>query len=181
MIILLVALSRNFLGVHTPQDVLVAMLEIFLVIFLAEKIFDIMDFNENFSRVAFIAGVIFLIASTCYFMFKSYPVDYLNGKIIVETSKAQLDSLDKVGCFAGFLLGVFLENQFVNFKVNVSRQIKIRRAIIGCIVGGVAMIFLYLIKMTGLEMFYEFCKGFLPFVAVIFLAPFAFNSIEKKS
>ena len=180
-IILLVALSRNFLGVHTPQDVLVAMAEIFCVIFLAEKIFDIIDFNENFSKFAFIAGIIFLIAATCYFMFKPYPVDYLNGKIIVESAKAQLDSLDKIGCFAGFLAGIFLENKFVNFKTNVSRQIKIRRAIIGCIVGGLAMIFLYLIKMTGLEIFYGFCKGFLPLIAITFLAPFTFNSIEKKS
>ena len=181
IIILLVALSRNFLGVHTPQDVLFAMLEIFLVIIFAEKVFDALEFNKNFSTVAFVAGIIFCVAVTLYFMLKSYPVDYANGKIIVETAKAQLDSVDKVGSFAGFLLGAFLENIFVNFKTNVSQRKKFRRAIIGCVVGGVAMALLLLIKMTHFEIFYEFCKGFLPFFSVIFLAPLVFNHYERKN
>lgn len=180
ILILLVALSRNFLGVHTPQDVLVAMLEIFIVIILAEKIFDMLDFNKNLSTIAFVAGMIFCVAVTLYFMLKNYPVDYANGKIIVEAAKAKLDSIDKIGCFVGFLVGAFLENKFIDFNINVSRRKKIRRVIVGCIVGGVAMAFLLAIKLTGFEIFYEFCKGFLPFFAVIFLAPLAFNHVEKS-
>lgn len=181
VMVLLVALSRNFLGVHTPQDVLVAILVTFLIMILGEKIFDEIESDRNFSTIAFFAGIIFLIAATLYFMLKSYPVDYANGKIIVETAKAQLDSLDKVGSFAGFLLGAFLENIFVNFKTNVSRRKKTRRAIIGCVVGGVAMALLLLIKLTHFEIFYEFCKGFLPFFSVIFLAPLAFSHYERKN
>lgn len=180
IIILLVALSRNFLGVHTPQDVLIAILEIFILIIFANKIFDILEFNKNFYKIAFIAGMIFCISATTYFMLKDYPVDYAHGKIIVETAKAQLDSLDKVGCLFGFLIGAFLERQFINFKLNVSTSAKIQRAVIGCIVGGVAMVLLYLLKMTDFKILYNFCKGFIPFISVIFLGPLVFNYFEKK-
>ena len=95
-------------------------------------------------------------------------------------AKAQLDSVDKIGCFAGFLIGAFLEDNLISFKTNITRRKKIHRAIIGCVVGGVAMVFLFLIKLTGFEIFYEFCKGFLPFFAVIFLAPLAFSAVEKR-
>lgn len=180
IIILLVALSRNFLGVHTPQDVLFAMLETFILIFLADKFLFWLEWNKSFSTLAFIAGIIFCAIAASYFMLKNYPVDYLHGKIIVETFQAQLDSVDKVACFAGFLIGAFLENKFVNFKVNVSTSTKIYRAVIGCIVGGAMFAILYLIKMTDIEILYEFCKGFIPFISVIFLAPLTFTYMEKK-
>ncbi|MBR6012551.1 MAG: phosphatase PAP2 family protein [Selenomonadaceae bacterium] len=179
ILILLVALSRNFLGVHTPQDVLFAMLEIFLVIVFAEKIFDAMDLNQNFSRTAFTAGVIFCILATLYLVLKPYPEDFHDGKIIVESSQAIIDSFDKVGAFTGFLLGAFLEHKFINFKLNVSRKIKIRRIIIGGIVCGAAMVLLFILKKSGIEILYEFGKGFLPFISVSFLAPYTFNRVEK--
>ena len=94
---------------------------------------------------------------------------------------AKLDSVDSIGCVVAFLIGAALENKFVNFSTNVDLGVKIRRAIIGCIVGGAAMVLLILIKLTGFEFFYEFCKGFLPIISVIFLAPFAFNYLETKT
>ena len=180
LIILLVALSRNFLGVHTPQDVLFAMLEISVIIFFADKFFFWLEWNRAFSTLAFIAGIIFCTIATIYFMMKSYPVDYSHGKIIVETAKAQLDSVDKIACFAGFLIGAFLEHKFINFKLNVSTSTKIYRAVIGSIVGGAMMAILYLIKLTDIEILYEFCKGFIPFISIIYLAPLTFTYMEKK-
>jgi len=180
LIILAVALSRNFLGVHTPQDVLIAIVETLLVIFLSDKLFDAMERDKNLLQTAFIGGIIFCVISTIYIFTKSYPVDYLNGEIIVSATAAQLDSIDSIGCVTAFLIGAALENKFVNFNVNVDLGTKIRRVIIGCGVGGAAIVLLLLIKFTGFEFLYEFCKGFLPFFAVIFLAPFAFNYFENK-
>ena len=181
IIILAVALSRNFLGVHTPQDVLVAIAETLAVIFLSEKLFDRMEQDKNFTKTAFIAGAVICVISALYMMLKSYPVDYLNGKIIVTETAAKLDSLDSIGCVAAFLIGAALENKFVNFSTNVDLGVKVRRAIIGGAVGGAAMVLLLLIKLTGFKFFYEFCKGFLPIIAIIFLAPLAFNYVETKT
>ena len=181
IIILAVALSRNFLGVHTPQDVLVAIVETLAVIFLSDKLFDKMEHDKNFTKTAFIAGAVICVISALYMMLKSYPVDYLNGKVIVTATAAKLDSLDSIGCFTAFLIGAALENKFVNFNTNVDLGVKVRRAIIGGAVGGAAMVLLLLIKLTGFEFFYEFCKGFLPIIAIIFLAPLTFNYVETKT
>jgi membrane-associated phospholipid phosphatase len=181
LIILIVALSRNFLGVHTPQDVLVAIIETMAVIFLADKLFDTVEKDKRLAKTAFTAGIIFCVISTLYIMLKSYPVDYFNGKIIVTETAAQIDSMDSIGCVVAFLMGVALENKFVNFSTNVDFGVKVRRVIIGGIVSGAAMVLLFLIKLTGCEFLYEFCKGFLPFISIIFLAPFAFNYLETKT
>lgn len=181
LIILAVAFSRNFLGVHTPQDVLVAILETLAVIFLADKLFDRMDRDKIFAQNAFVAGIIFIVISAIYIFTKSYPIDYLDGKIIVSATEAKLDSLDSIGCTLGFLIGAALEQKFINFSTNVDIGVKIRRVIIGGIVGGAAMVLLLLIKLTGFEFFYEFCKGFLPFISITFLGPYAFNYLEKNT
>ena len=107
-------------------------------------------------------------------------MDYLNGQIIVSPLRAVIDSLDSIGGVAGFLIGLPLENRFVNFTTSVDRATKIRRIIIGGVVGGAAMILLYALKIFSNVAIYEFCKGFLPLIAIIFLAPLAFNFVEKR-
>ena len=180
LIILLVAFSRNFLGVHTPQDVLAAILETVVVIILAEKVFDAVERDRRLGVIVFGVGIIFTAAAAAYIMLKSYPVDYLYGKVIVTPESARLDSVDIIGTAAGFLLGWAAEWRFVNFSVNVDRATKIRRVIIGSVVGGAAMALLLVLKKFGGAAVYEFCKGFLPLFAVLFLAPLAFSCVERK-
>ena len=181
LMILAVAFSRNFLGVHTPQDVLVAIVETAVVIFLADKLFDAIEKDKDFAKTAFIVGIVVTVFAAIYILTKSYPVDYFDGKIIVTAKAAKLDSMDVIGGAFAFLIGVALENKFVNFSTNVDLGVKVRRVIIGCGVGGAAICLLFLIKLTGFKFFYEFCKGFLPIISVIFLAPFAFNYFETKT
>ncbi len=181
LIILAVGFSRNFLGVHTPQDVLVAILETVAVIFLADKIFDAVERDERLGRIFFSAGAIFCVVAAIYMLSKNYPVDYLYGKIIVTPENARLDSLDSIGAAAGFLIGVALESKFVNFSTSVDLGVKIRRGIIGCFVGGIAMVALVALKIFASAELYEFCKGFLPLFAIIFLAPLAFSNFERRT
>ena len=181
LIVLAVALSRNFLGVHTPQDVLAAIVETVAVMFIVEKLFAALDEDKNLGKIFFGAGIIFTIIAAIYMFTKSYPVDYSQGKIIVSATAAKLDSIDSIGVAFGFLIGAALERNFVHFSTNVDIGVKFRRVLIGGIVGGAAMILLLLIKLTGFEFFYEFCKGFLPLFAITFLIPYAFNYFETKT
>ena len=181
LIILAVALSRNFLGVHTPQDVLAAIVETLLVMFVTDKIFNAIDEDKNLGRIIFGAGIVFTVIAAIYMLTKSYPVDYSQGKIIVSAAAAKIDSLDSIGVTLGFLIGAALEYKFVNFSTNVDLGVKVRRVIIGGIVGGASMVLLLLIKLTGLEMLYEFFKGFMPLFAITFLIPYAFNYFEQKT
>ena len=181
VIILAVAFSRNFLGVHTPQDVLFAIIETVALMFLAEKIFDAAERDKIFLQNAFILGIIFCVISAIYMLTKSYPVDYLNGEIIVSAENAKLDSVDSIGITLGFLIGAALENKFIDFSTNVDIGVKIRRVLIGGAVGGAAIVLMLLIKLTGFEIIYEFFKGFMPLFSITFLIPYAFNYLEKKT
>jgi membrane-associated phospholipid phosphatase len=179
--ILAVAFSRNFLGVHTPQDVLVAILEMAALIFVTDKIFNAIEKDKNLEKTLFGAGIAFCVISAIYILTKSYPVDYLNGEIIVSATDAKLDSMDSIGMALGFLIGVALENKFVNFSTNVDFGVKIRRIIVGGIVGGAAIAVLLVLKFTGLNFVYEFFKGFLPLLTLTFFVPYAFNYLETKT
>lgn len=181
LVILAVGFSRNFLGVHTPQDILVAILETVAVMFVVEKIFNEVERDRNFAQTAFVGGVILCVVSAVYLLAKSYPIDYIGGQVIVSPESARLDVIDGIGLTVGFLVSVALERRFVNFSTNVDLGVKIRRVIIGGVVGGVAMIFMYSFKLIGLQVIYLFLKGFMPMFAVIFLAPYAFNYLETKT
>lgn len=180
LIILAVGFSRNFLGVHTPQDVLVAMLETAAVIFLMGKLFEAVERDRRLGAAAFVAAVLASVAAAAYVLLKEYPVDYLYGKVIVTAAAARLDSLDSIGAAFGFLAGLAAEFRFVRFSVSVPRAVKIRRVVIGCAVGAAAMVVLVLLKKLVGGAAYEFCKGFVPFFVIIFLAPLAFDFAERR-
>lgn len=179
-IVLAVAFSRNFLGVHTLADVLTAILVAVAVMIVAEKIFDAVEQDRRLGVVIFFALAVLTALAAVYMLTKNYPVDYLYGKIIVTPERARLDSIDSIGVAAGFLIGWAAEFRFVRFSVQVTRTTKIRRMIIGSFVGGTAMVLLFVLKHLVGAAVYAFCKGFVPLFAIIFLAPLAFNYVEKR-
>lgn len=181
LIILAVAFSRNFLGVHTPQDVFAAIVETVAVIFLADKIFNALEEDKRLGKIIFGAGIAFIVISAIYMFTKSYPVDYSQGKIIVSAAAAKIDSIASIGINLGFLIGAALEHKFVNFSTNVDLGVKVRRVLIGGVVGGAAMAVIYIFKISGLEIAYEFLKGFMPLFSITFLTPYAFNYFEQKT
>ena len=179
--ILLTAFSRNFLGVHTPQDVLVSMLVTALVIICADKIMKFIDGDNYKETFLTIAGIIFAAIVTAYFMLKSYPIDYLNGKVIVEPINAINDAIGRVGTFAGILIGLELERRFVKFKTNVKFSTKIFRIIVG-VVFILATNFLLVpaVKFLAFTTLAKFLRRFLTYFVIIFLVPFVFAKFERK-
>ena len=126
IVMLAVAFSRNYLGVHTPQDVAVALLESFLVILLTEKIFisvkkarSAADATGDYSvtRVEWLllaAGIIFSAILVIYILFKPYPSGIVDGELIVDPEKMRLDAFDGAGYMMGLTLGWFMERLLVN-------------------------------------------------------------------
>ena len=181
LIVLMVAFSRNFLGVHTPQDVLIAIIYSIGLFFLAEKIFTWIG-RDRERQVAFLlSGLILCLIIFLFLYFKPYPEDILNGKIIVDPLIARADAFDALGFGLAFFLGWFLELRFVNFKINVPTKDKLWRIIIGfAILGVIAVIFYPLMKVLfSLEM-YKFFKAFLPFFSILFIIPLIFTRVERK-
>ena len=177
LIVLLVAFSRNFLGVHTPQDVLFAIIFSIGFFFVAEKIFSWIDRDDE--RQFFFFVVVGLIFAFLYF--KPYPEDFINGHVIVDPNNARLKAFEALGCGLSFFLGWFLELKFINFKTKVSRKDKLWRIIIGFAVLGVIAVIIYpLLENFFSRAAYEFFKAFLPFFSILFVIPLIFTRVERR-
>ena len=86
--ILLTGFSRNYLGVHTPQDVLTALFVSLLSLFLTAKLFEYLDKNPEKEDLLLLGGFIFCWAAIAYITFKPYPMDLnAEGNLIVDPQK----------------------------------------------------------------------------------------------
>lgn len=130
ILVLLIGFSRNYLGVHTPQDVIVALVIGFAVLFAMAKLLPAIDKNPRADIYVMLAGVTLCVLLIIYAAFKSYPVDYnADGSIVVEGSKMAIDSYKNAGIGIGFFIGWFLERRFVKFSTDDSKTENIIRLI----------------------------------------------------
>ena len=131
--IILTAISRNYLGVHTPQDVVVGTALGLLVLYVAAKIFNYVDKNNEKENYFIILGLILCVIAFIYIKNKSYPMDYdSNGKIIVEPKKMITNTYRDIGLFAGFLVGRYIEKTFIKFSPTGLNLKSILFLVIGC-------------------------------------------------
>ena len=118
-LILCVMFSRNYLGVHTPQDVVVSFILSCLVLWFTGKFINWVDKEDNnknkdvIAVVSVYAAVLLLLG---YVFFKSYPIDYLCGKVLYDPTSFKYEILNRSGVLFGAFLGWLLERRFVNFQ-----------------------------------------------------------------
>ena len=180
-LVVMVAFSRNFLGVHTPQDVLVAIAYSIGLFVAAERLFIWIGKSEARRLKFFAGGLIICAAVFAWLYLKPYPEDLLNGQLIVEPSTARTDAFDALGFGLAFFLGWFLEQKFIRFKTQVPAKDKLWRIIIGFSVLGVIAVVVYpLLKYFLSVEAYKFFKAFLPFFSILFLIPLIFTSVEHR-
>ena len=109
VMIALTGFSRNFLGVHTPQDVIVGFTEAVLMILLVGAAQRKLDGDERKLDILTVLGVLAVIGSLLYITNKPYPMDYVDGKLLVDPQKMMNDSFKACGAFLGPLLGSYWE------------------------------------------------------------------------
>lgn len=150
IVIFIVAFSRNYLGVHTPQDVVVGFILGCLSTYWAYLLIN-REKKDKKSDIKLLSyGIIIGIVALLYFIFKNYPtIIDAQGKPIVDPQKMMKDGFLCVGVWYGFILGWFLEKYYVKFKTDGSITIKIIKAIIG-----VATLYLMFYNLSSL--FYKF-------------------------
>lgn len=128
IVILLIAFSRNYLGVHTPQDVVVALVIGICTLFAVTKLMPVIESKKNADIITLLAGAAVCVILIIYAAFKSYPVDYAaDGTVIVEGSKMAIDSFKTAGSAMGFLTGRFIERRFIKFSTDIGNTERIVR------------------------------------------------------
>lgn len=135
--LLIVAFSRNWLGCHTLQDVLVSLVIATATMMTTSWVLRVVDRKPYYDIVA---SAIFLAASIgfmafCYF--KTYPVDYdAAGNILVNGKDMLKDCYESFGALFGISIAWPLERHFIKFSVEGSVKTRIVRALVGCVLIG---------------------------------------------
>lgn len=104
--VVLVMFSRNYLGVHTPQDVIVGALLGIFTVWLASKL---VAASEK-SGVAAVALLVFCAAGAAYAALKPYPAD------LADPLSMSAWFFIYGGMVAGLAIGSYFERRYINFK-----------------------------------------------------------------
>lgn len=114
--ILLTGFSRNYLGVHTPQDVLVGLLVGVGSIWLTYKGFTYIEKHPEQENKLLLGVIIFVIVSLIYITYKSYPLDYMDGKPLMDPQRMIRNGYRNFGGLFAFCIGRFVEKRWIKFQ-----------------------------------------------------------------
>ena len=115
--VLFAGFSRNYLGVHTPQDVFVAITITVLSLILAAKLFEYLDQHPEKEDWFLLGGFLFCWVGILYITFKSYPMEMnAEGKLIVDPQKMMNDGYGDIGKMMGFIIARFVEKKWIRFQ-----------------------------------------------------------------
>ncbi|MBQ3402724.1 MAG: phosphatase PAP2 family protein [Synergistaceae bacterium] len=116
VMILLLMFSRNYLGVHTPQDVVVGCVLGVLSLWIAAKVLDYLEAHPEKDGLVMLVSALVGILTLVYVVNKPYPMDYVDGKLLVDPVKMQIDAWGDAGAMATFALCWYIESRYIRFE-----------------------------------------------------------------
>lgn len=183
IIVALVGFSRLFLGVHTPQDVLVGAAAGLLVMWLTLRLVRWVNCNPENDWKVVCAGIATALLIAIYATFKPYPMDLDDaGNLLVDGMKMANDTFKGVGWCAGILIGWLLERRYVKFSTDVRTETKLTRAAIGLLCYYIlSLILIPLVKTWVLGPAGTVTTCFMQTLYVTFLLPWLMARLECDS
>lgn len=182
-IVFLIGFSRNWVGVHTPQDVLVALGAGIALMLLANYICTWLEEHPDNDVMVAAAIAIASVVLIVWAATKSYPMDYdAAGNLVVDPKKMATDSFKNAGWALGFALGWLAERRLVRFEVDGTIQQRCCRAIWGCL----ALLVAYfpvteLIKVVIPGGVGSSVACFLQMLTIVFLVPLCISRLESNA
>ena len=114
---LLIGFSRNYLGVHTPQDVFVAVFLSVLSLVCTAKLMAYLDRHPEKEDWFLLGGFLLACAGILYISLKAYPMDLdSDGKLLVDPVKMMNDGYGDLGKVIGFTAARFTEKKWIRFR-----------------------------------------------------------------
>lgn len=181
-IIFAVMISRNYLGVHTPQDVIVSFVVGCFILWGVYKLLNWIDSDKadgqrDLVSVGVVVGIIVL--TILYIIFKPYPIHYLFGKILYSPCDMQKMALVKSGFAFGSFIGWLIERRCVGFIPEVGSVLKkCVRLVFG--IGILYSIYSFTKTLGGLDIPYAGLYTFIEFVILGLFITFIYPLVIKK-
>ena len=140
--------SRNYLGVHTPKDVIVGCTATVLVMFVSVLIEKWTDKDIRRDKWVLIGGLLLCAVLVAYYLLKPYPLQYLeDGSLLVDPTKMRADSYEGIGLLSAFSICRYFARRRFKFEEAMPSW-KDR-----CIVGIIALIPLCLWDTYSIDFF----------------------------
>lgn len=182
LVMVLIAFSRNFLGVHTPQDVLVGMGAGVLMMWLTSKLLQWIAQHPDKDVVVAGIGIALAIGVGLFAALKSYPADYdADGQLLVDGAKMANDTFKGVGWAIAFCVGWVLERRSVRFSTDVPMATRATRLAVG-------LLSYYVVALILVPQLKEIISGglgtaiscFLQMFFVVYIFPWCVAHFEKR-
>ena len=173
--IFLTMFSRLYVGVHTPQDVLVGAAVGILAAVIVVQTDRFLEKHPDKDWV-----ILAITAAMCamllpYLYFKNYPMDYVDGKLLVDPAKMTVDGFKDPGRFFGVVAGWFVERRWIRFEIKGS----VANKVFCSVLGGLLFVFYWTAvmdpigKAMGIGLVYFFLHASAPFLFMT-VYPWAF-------
>jgi membrane-associated phospholipid phosphatase len=187
--ILLMGFSRLFVGVHTPQDVLVGLLIALVAIAVTQALmnwierYDAMMPGHNKDIVVMVIAIVLSVVSIAIVTLKPYPLDYVEGVLLVDPVTMQKGSFEAAGILVGLSVAWVLERRFVGFETEgLDLRMRIIRCVVGVVIVGITYVATDIVFKALMP--YNWAKLFAMMIVVfmaVFVAPLVFNKIENRN
>ena len=183
LLILMIGFSRLWLGVHTPQDVVVGLIIGITLIIVVNAIINWAEQDRN--RYLYLIGIVNIIGILALIYIRyihNYPIDYVDGKILVNPMHAIHDSSIFYGYALGLINGAMICRRFFPFEADKGSLLtRIFRGIIGS-----ALLLLLLrgvletILSNNYNTVYSILGAFSFGILITAIYPLIFTTVEKK-
>ena len=148
VLVLIEAFSRNFLSVHTLEDVLVGLLEAAVIVILGSYLYSKYELycerkkaetgakRVRSDDIVLVIVLVLCVVALVFIEFKAYPMDYVDGVLLVDPDTMKRDCFEGAGVFAGMFLGWYCERRWVNFGIDskISLGERIARGVVGLVI-----------------------------------------------
>lgn len=178
--IILVGFSRNYLGVHTPQDVFVGCgITVILLLFVKWLLVKV-DKVNNLDIIVLIVGIILNICVMVYAANKGYPIDYdVDGKIIVDPAKMAIDTYKGCGFSLAVIISWFVDRRWLKYEVKGSAIERVTYYVAGIL--GYFVILYILVPMLPKDIIGSILDRFVRLIYVMMVVPFIIKMKNKKN
>ena len=139
VVTVLIMFARMYLGCHTPLDVLVGtgLGVLFILLFRPVLNRNTDDVSGDWKWLVLL--LVCCLATVLFVQLKSYPLDYINGELLVDPEPMKQDTFAAVGIMSGMAVGIFLERRYIRFEMPST----LGKAILRGAVGSVCFALLY--------------------------------------